>query len=71
MSTYIISKSGSTYLAIVVLTGILCRATPWNPDENLDALVTMEQVRQAVEKLMDEGEEGEERRKSVNYTLKR
>ncbi|KAL5993600.1 hypothetical protein ACLOJK_041849 [Asimina triloba] len=36
--------------------GILCRATPWNPDENLDALVTMEQVRQAVEKLMDEGE---------------
>ncbi|KAL6008815.1 hypothetical protein ACLOJK_022041 [Asimina triloba] len=52
---------------VVIASCILCRTTPWNPDENLDALVTMEQVRQAVEKLMDVGEEGEERRKSVRF----
>ncbi|XP_058076779.1 UDP-glycosyltransferase 73C3-like [Magnolia sinica] len=51
------------FLRIGVDLGIFRGVVKWEPDENNEVLVEMEVVKKAVERLMDEGREGEERRK--------
>ncbi|XP_058077109.1 UDP-glycosyltransferase 73C6-like [Magnolia sinica] len=50
-------------LRIGVDLGISRSVAEWYPDEKKEVLVEMEEVTKAVERLMDEGDEGEERRK--------
>ncbi|XP_058114252.1 UDP-glycosyltransferase 73C12-like [Magnolia sinica] len=50
-------------LRIGVDLGIFLGANKWERDDNVDVLVKMETVKNGVERLMDEGDEGEERRK--------
>ncbi|XP_058077459.1 UDP-glycosyltransferase 73C3-like [Magnolia sinica] len=50
-------------LRIGVDLGVFLGAIKWERDENVDVFVKMETVKNGVERLMDEGDEGEERRK--------